>query len=155
MPSERRNTRSSKDSTAGERSRSDSQKSSAKDKSAPSRATSSKSKTTGHQKRGSKDLGTDKPKVNGAPSSATAPNGTKDVTMANDKPEKKEGDEEMTVVVPPSKGAKLSSDPLEDPEGDLKMADGDEARAKKPEAVDPKIKTVSGECRDSLLLWLN
>lgn len=82
-------------------------------------------------------------------------NGTKDVEMKDDAPSSlkggkgkklKEGDEEMTVVVPPSKGSKLSAPPVKDTEGDIPMdgfedEDGEDAGAVK---IDPVAKAVSG-----------
>lgn len=55
----------------------------------------------------------------------------------------KDGDEEMTVVVPPSKGAKQSSaPPPADAEGDVAMGeDGSEDAAVK---VDPVVQAVAG-----------
>lgn len=153
MPGERRNLRSSKDSTSstnGEKSRTDSSKSSSKDKPVPARASSSKSKTTG-QKRGSKDLSNDKPKINGTAQVGNTANGSEDVDMADDgsqnKRPHKEGEEEMTVVVPPLKGSKVSGDSDKDKEGDIKMADGNEDQSNdtKPETVDPKAKTITGK----------
>ena len=153
MPSERRNLRSGKDSTSstnGEKSRADSSKSSSKDKPVPNRTTSSKGKST-VQKRGSKDSGSDKPKLNGAAPVGSTPNGTDDVAMADDGSDStrphKEGEDEMTVVVPPPKGTKLSGEAEKDKEGDIKMADGEEdAKEEAPaETVDPKVKTIAGE----------
>jgi 26S proteasome regulatory subunit N3 len=90
----------------------------------------------------------DKPVENGI-------NGTKDVEMKDDAPtslkggkgtKAKEGEEEMTVVVPPSKGSKLSAPSLKDNDGDVAMngsenADGEDAGTVK---VDPVAKTVAG-----------
>ena len=159
MPSERRNLRSSKDSTSstnGEKSRADSQKSSSKDKPVPARTTSSSKGKPSGQKRGSKDLNNDKPKINGTSSIGNTPNGTDDVDMADDGSDNtrahKEGEEEMTVVVPPPKGSKLSSETEKDKEGDIKMADGDEEKAKgdSTEKIDPKVKTIAGKLTDEL-----
>ena len=155
MPSERRNLRSSKDSTSstnGEKSRADSSKSSSKDKPVPGRTTSSKGKPTA-QKRGSKDSHSDKPKVNGTASVDNTSNGADEVAMADDGPDDprqhKDGEEEMTVVVPPPKGSKLSGDAEKDKEGDIKMADGEEASATEDtvEKIDPKEKTMAGKHR--------
>ncbi|PBP26169.1 proteasome regulatory particle subunit [Diplocarpon rosae] len=87
----------------------------------------------------------DKPSENGI-------NGTKDVEMKDDTPaplkggkgkKLKDGEEEMTVVVPPSKGSKLSV-PLEDNDGDVAM-NGDEAIVGEDLAVkiDPVAKAVA------------
>src|SRR6187402_1989751 len=90
----------------------------------------------------------DKPVENGI-------NGTKDFEMKDDAPaplkggkgkKLKEGEEEMTVVVPPSKGSKLSAPPSKDTDGDVAMdgveeANGEDAGAVK---VDPVAKAVAG-----------
>ncbi|KAK2626264.1 hypothetical protein QTJ16_004526 [Diplocarpon rosae] len=87
----------------------------------------------------------DKPSENGI-------NGTKDIEMKDDTPaplkggkgkKLKDGEEEMTVVVPPSKGSKLSV-PLEDNDGDVAM-NGDEAIVGEDLAVkiDPVAKAVA------------
>ncbi|KUJ14892.1 uncharacterized protein LY89DRAFT_783948 [Mollisia scopiformis] len=89
----------------------------------------------------------DKPVENGV-------NGTKDVEMKDDAPaplkggkgkKVKEGDEEMTVVVPPSKGSKLSAPPPKDTDGDVVMdgpeeINGDDAGAVQ---IDPVAKAVA------------
>lgn len=76
-------------------------------------------------------------------------NGTEDVEMAEeveDKPKPhKDGDDEMTVVVPPPNSSKLSAEPEKDQEGDVAM-DGmqeDEDGTTK-DVVDPRVKAVSG-----------
>ena len=71
--------------------------------------------------------------------------------MVDDGPEKvklgKEGDDEMTVVVPPPKGSKLSGEPGKDEEGDVAMDNAETAEAAGPNAdrVDPKVKAVAGQ----------
>lgn len=93
------------------------------------------------------------PHTNGNKPVESGVNGTKDVEMKDDAPLKggkgkkvKEGDEEMTVVVPPSKGSKLSAPPPKDTDRDVVMdgslegADGDDLAVK----VDPVVKTVAG-----------
>lgn len=71
--------------------------------------------------------------------------------MVDDGPEKvklgKEGDDEMTVVVPPPKGSKLSGEPGKDEEGDVTMDNAEAAEAAGPDAdrVDPKVKAVAGQ----------
>lgn len=93
----------------------------------------------------------DKPVENGI-------NGTKDVEMKDDAPaplkggkgkKTKEGEEEMTVVVPPSKGSKLSAPPLKDTDGDVVMdgpegVNGEDAGAVH---IDPVAKAVAGTSR--------
>jgi 26S proteasome regulatory subunit N3 len=95
------------------------------------------------------------PHTNGNEPVENGVNGTKDVEMKDDAPtslkggkgkKAKEGEEEMTVVVPPSKGSKLSAPPPKDNDGDVAMdgseeADGEDAGAVK---IDPVAKAVSG-----------
>lgn len=80
-------------------------------------------------------------------------NGTKDVEMKDDKPTSlkgkkgKDGEDEMTVVVPPSKGSKLSAPPPKDGDGDVAM-DGSmetaETAEDESEKEDPVAKAVAG-----------
>ena len=73
--------------------------------------------------------------------------------MVDDGPEKvklgKEGDDEMTVVVPPLKGSKLSGEPGKDDEGDINMdnAEAAEAAGSDADRVDPRVKAVAGQSR--------
>ncbi|BAE63324.1 unnamed protein product [Aspergillus oryzae RIB40] len=55
----------------------------------------------------------------------------------------RKGDEKMTVVVPPTKGSRLSGDKGQDQEGDVAMegAEGDETQKPEPE-VDPRAKAI-------------
>ena len=59
----------------------------------------------------------------------------------------KEGDEEMTVVVPPSKGSKLSAPPPKDTDGDVAMDGGEGVEGEDAGAVkiDPVAKAVAGK----------
>ena len=142
MPGERRNLRSNKDTsseTNGEKAQSNSQSSNSKDKPVPSRSTSSKAKTVPAKK--------DKAQSNGAPVEHGV-NGTEDIDMVDDGPEKVkvngvDGDEEMTVVVPPPNSSKLAGEPSKDAEGDVTMDDTDAAEREVP--IDPKVKAVAGE----------
>jgi len=85
-------------------------------------------------------------------------NGTKDVEMKDESTTQqstkgkviqqkkvKDGDEEMTVVVPPSKALKLGGAPKKDGDGDVQM-DGDAVNGVESveEKVDPVAKTVAG-----------
>lgn len=81
-------------------------------------------------------------------------NGTKDVEMKDDVPasikggkakKMKEGDEEMTVVVPPSKASKLSAPPVKDTEGDVPMDGFEDENVEDAGAlkVDPVAKAVA------------
>ena len=77
-----------------------------------------------------------------------APKNTKDVEMTESSKSKgkkvaKDGDEEMTVVVPPSKPPKQSSKGSPDAEDDVDMDVDKEDDAE--EKVDPVVQTVAGE----------
>lgn len=65
----------------------------------------------------------------------------------------KDGDEEMTVVVPPSKNAKQSgAPPPADADGDVSMG-GDEYKAAESEIkVDPVTQAITGKCSSARLL---
>jgi 26S proteasome regulatory subunit N3 len=95
------------------------------------------------------------PHTNGNEPVENGVNGTKDVEMKDDAPtslkggkgkKAKEGEEEMTVVVPPSKGSKLSAPPPKDNDGDVAMDGSEEADGEDDGAVkiDPVAKAVSG-----------
>lgn len=143
MPGERRTLRSSKESassTNGEKSRSDSQSSTSnKDKPVPTRTTSAKGKTQALKKNGSssftKDGTGDKPQINGIEPVENGVNGTEDTEMADEVTDQaksgqdKDGDDEMTVVVPPPKGSKLNSEPSKDIEGDIAMENSERIEA--------------------------
>ncbi|KAI4245757.1 MAG: hypothetical protein L6R40_002285 [Gallowayella cf. fulva] len=154
MPSERRNLRSNKEtssSTNGEKARSNSQSSSAKDKPVPTRSTSSKSKAAASKKStgSGKESNGNKPQTNGTEPIENGVNGTEDVDMVDEghQPVKGKGevDEEMTVVVPPPKGTKLSGEQDRDLQGDIAMENTEptESGAKEAEKVDPKVKAMS------------
>ena len=95
------------------------------------------------------------PHTNGNEPIENGVNGANDVEMKDDAPSSlkggkgkkvKEGEEEMTVVVPPSKGSKLSAPPPKDGDGDVAMdgeteVDGEDDGAVK---IDPVVKAVSG-----------
>lgn len=98
------------------------------------------------------------PHTNGTDPVENGINGTKDIEMKDDAPpaplkggkgkKVKEGssEEEMTVVVPPSKASKLSTSPPKDHDGDVAMDGPAETVKEDPLAVkiDPVAKTVSG-----------
>lgn len=154
MPGERRTLRSNKESassTNGEKGRADPQNTSAKDKPVPARSASSKAKPAATKKatNSSKDTTNDKSKTNGAGPVENGINGVEDVEMAEDagngRPHK-DGEDEMTVVVPPPNSSKLSGDPGKDGEGDVVMdsdqkAEGDE---QSEDITDPREKAMSG-----------
>lgn len=94
------------------------------------------------------------PHTNGNEAVENGLNGTKDIEMKDDAPaslkggkgkKPKDGEEEMTVVVPPSKASKLSSAASKDREGDVSM-ETEEQAAEDDGAVkvDPVTKAVSG-----------
>ena len=123
----------------------------------PSRSTSSKGKAL-PSKKGSatsadKNMSGDKPQTNGSEPAENGVNGTEDVEMADDAVARakaggaKEGEDEMTVVVPPPKSSKLSGDPGRDLEGDIAMdsTEKPETDEPEPEEVDPQVKAISGQ----------
>jgi 26S proteasome regulatory subunit N3 len=163
MPAERRSLRSNKPDSSShpdsQKPRSDSSGSnSKKDKSAPSRSTSSRIKPS--SKKGvttlAEDMAGDKPRVNGNDSAENGVNGTEDVEIEEEKSRSskstksgkdKDVDEEMTVIVPPSKTNKLPSAPHKDNEGDLVMngAGDDGATTATESDADPKAKAIASE----------
>ena len=159
MPSERRNLRSNKDSapsTNGEKTRSDSTNSTSnKDKPVPARTASSKGKVSlkkGNTNTSAKDVNGDKAKTNGKEPIENGVNGSEDTEMVDEVTEKpnishsKEGEEEMTVVVPPPKSSKLAGESSRDDEGDIDMEDSLGTKPDIAEAadVDPEAKAISG-----------
>lgn len=151
MPAERRNLRSNKDtssssSTNGEKPRSNSQGSSSKDKPIPARA-ASKGKPQ-PAKKSSKDGSDEKQHPNGEPIE-NGVNGIGDVDMVDEAPAKmngnKEGEDEMTVVVPPPKSSKLAGDG-QDLQGDSAMegVEKTDEQSLEKDQLDPKVKAVAG-----------
>ncbi|KAB8267134.1 terpenoid synthase [Aspergillus minisclerotigenes] len=168
MPAERRSLRSNSKSDGsssanGEKARSTSQNSSSnKDKVAPTRATASKTKSTkaaSSNNTSNSGMGEqrDQPRTNGSEPTENGLNGSEDVEMGEDTAgaptssfnasKDRKGDEKMTVVVPPTKGSRLSGDKGQDQEGDVAMegAEGDETQKPEPE-VDPRAKAIQGWC---------
>lgn len=96
------------------------------------------------------------PHTNGTDPVENGINGTKDVEMKDETPASKkgakgkkvkDGEDEMTVVVPPSKGSKLSAPPPADGDGDVIMDGSDQVDGEKAAEVkveDPVAKAVSG-----------
>lgn len=156
MPGERRNLRSNKEtsSTNGEKTRSESQNSTSKDKPVPTRTTSSKGKPLSSKKgsanASAREENGDKPQINGTEPVKNGVNGVEDVEMEDDEAEKaqvgttKDGEDEMTVVVPPPKSSKLNGEPGKDSEGDVSM-DGAEKPTEDPtaETIDPRARAIS------------
>ncbi|KAI9731069.1 MAG: 26S proteasome non-ATPase regulatory subunit [Claussenomyces sp. TS43310] len=93
------------------------------------------------------------PYTNGNDPVENGVNGTKDVEMKEDAPapakggkgkKVKEGEEEMTVVVPPSKGSKLSTPPPTDGENDVAMGDAHKSEEETAELkIDPVVQTMA------------
>ncbi|EKD16163.1 uncharacterized protein L3040_009602 [Drepanopeziza brunnea f. sp. 'multigermtubi'] len=93
------------------------------------------------------------PHTNGDKKLENGITGSKDVEMTDDAPaalkggkgkKVKEGEEEMTVVVPPSKGSKLSAPPPKDTDGDVAMDETDELEGEDLAVkVDPVTKAVA------------
>lgn len=164
MPGETRRTlRSSKESSSsanGEKARPDSQSTSSnKDKPVPTRATSSKGKSFPPKKGSPYPSGKEGPgdkQTNGSEPTENGVNGVEDVEMADDqiKPVPgKEGEDEMTVVVPPPKSSTLSGAPIKDDEGDVVMDDTETAENDEivTEKVDPVAKAISGQwCTETI-----
>jgi 26S proteasome regulatory subunit N3 len=107
-------------------------------------------------------MSNNKPPTNGTDPVENGVNGTEDIEIEEDssKPsgrtksvKDKDGDEEMTVVVPPPKASKLSGTPQKDDEGDIAMNGVAEADAKEPieQVEDPKDKAVAGMSDDKPL----
>jgi hypothetical protein len=94
----------------------------------------------------------DQPHTNGADPTKNGVNGTEDVEMGEDTAggptsssstsKDRKGDQKMTVVVPPTKGSRLSGDKGKDQEGDVAMegAEGEEPESE----IDPKAKAIQG-----------
>lgn len=101
------------------------------------------------------------PHTNGNDPVENGINGAEDIEMKDDAPKPlkagkakktKEGEEEMTVVVPPSKGSKLSAPPPKDNEGDIAMDGFEEENGVDVSApkVDPVAQAISGMYRSMM-----
>jgi 26S proteasome regulatory subunit N3 len=166
MPIERRSLRSNSKSDTSSSTNGEKSQTSSKDKPAPTtRAAASKSRTASAKKaatgKGASNSsgmsGHDQPHANGSDPVENGVNGIEDVEMEEDsatvatplsgKPNTdRDGDEKITVVVPPSKGARLSGDQSQDKEGDVNMDGVNEESTKQAEVeVDPKVKAMQGE----------
>lgn len=91
----------------------------------------------------------DRSHVNGKDKDESDPNGTEDVEMREEtNPSKsKDGDDEMTVVVPPSKSSDLARASQKDSQGDVAMNGGteaDDAAVDEPE-IDPRKKAIASK----------
>ena len=161
MPAERRSLRSNSkpDSANGEKARSNSQTSgSNKDKSAPGRAAANKSKTAATKKstNNASDPGMgdrDQSQANGSDLVENGVNGSEDIEMGEDSAgaptssfnvsKDRQGDEKMTVVVPPSKGSRLPGDQGKDDDVAMQGAEDEDAQRSEAE-VDPRAKAIQG-----------
>lgn len=155
MPGERRNLRSNKEtSTNGEKPRSGSQSSSSKDKPVPTR-TASKGKALppkkGNTNASVRNGNSDKPQTNGTDTVEEDINGAEVVDMEDDEAERvkigttKEGEDKITVVVPPSKSSKLNGETGKDSEGDISMEVTEKGREEAAaETIDPRTKAILG-----------
>ncbi|KAE8148539.1 terpenoid synthase [Aspergillus avenaceus] len=164
MPTERRSLRSNSKSDGsssanGDKARSTSQNSgSNKDKVAPTRAAANKAKSTkaaSSNNTPNSGMGEqrEQPHTNGSEPTENGVNGSEDVEMGEDTAgaptssfnasKDRKGDEKMTVVVPPTKGSRLSGDKGQNQEDDVAMegAEGDESQRPEPE-IDPKTKAI-------------
>ncbi|KAI9682763.1 MAG: 26S proteasome non-ATPase regulatory subunit [Trizodia sp. TS-e1964] len=127
-------------------------------KTAPSRTTTSRTKAAPMKKVPSnlvaKEKDDEKLHLNGTPVESGINGTSEDVEMEdvvrsipeNPKLTKDiDGDEEMTVVVPPPKGSKLSDEAPLEQEGDVVMIEVDKAESEKPEEEkpDPVLKAVN------------
>jgi 26S proteasome regulatory subunit N3 len=103
------------------------------------------------------DMPSKTPRTNGTDPVENGINGTKDIEMKEDAPSSmkggkgkkmKDGDEEMTVVLPPSKSVTLSAPPPSDQDGDAMMEDSEKAGDEQPVELGVNLiaKTVSSRC---------
>lgn len=158
MPAEKRSLRSNKpDGPDKQKPRSDSSASnSKKEKPTSARSTSSRSKSI--SKKGvtnlAGDMSGDKPHLNGKDKDESNHYGNEDIEMKDStNPSKtksvkgQDADEEMTVVVPPSKSSKSVGVPQKDGQGDVAMNGGteaDETVVAEPE-IDPREKAITSK----------
>lgn len=152
MPAEKRTLRSNRSdaSADGEKPRSNSQSSSSnKDKAAPTRSAASRGKAAPARKPAS---GSKKATPEGSDAVENGVNGPEDVQMSEEhlngsvSPKQRDdndGDEEMTVVVPPSKASRLSGEP-EKSRSESKMDTDQDEDVQQDEVVDPAEKAKSG-----------
>ena len=134
-----------------------------KDKPAPARAAANKAKSTAPTKKAgstnnSSNSGMgegEQRQANGADSTENGVNGSEDVEMGEDTAgaptssfntrKDRNGDEKMTVVVPPTKGSKSSGKAGQEKE-DVTMEGAEDGDAEKTEPeVDPTAKAIQGE----------
>lgn len=88
----------------------------------------------------------DKPRLNGSGSNGVNGSGSSQNNRKGSKGSKdRDGDDEMTVVLPPSKGSNKPSAPTKATEADLANGaeEGEGSKAQEP-PIDPKEKAISG-----------
>lgn len=159
MPAERRSSRLNKSDTSssanGDKASSNAQDSGNKGKSGTGRAAANKAKpTTKKAANNASDSGMGdqaQQQANGSNKAENGVNGSEDVEMgedvagapssSNNTSQNQNGDQEMTVVVPPTKDSKPSDN--KDTEGDVTMEGAENEDARKVE-VDPKVKAIQG-----------
>ncbi|KAJ5738327.1 hypothetical protein N7493_001482 [Penicillium malachiteum] len=164
MPAERRSLRSNNKSDAsssanGEKERSESQNSSAKEKPAPTTRTAANKAKAVPAKKGTNTKATnndmeenDQSHTNGSKTGENGMNGSEDVEMGEDTAgaptssfnnrKDRNGDEKMTVVVPPTKGSR-SSIKGQDKSEDITMEGAEDSDIEKPEPeVNPTTKAI-------------
>ncbi|KAJ5726408.1 uncharacterized protein N7483_007765 [Penicillium malachiteum] len=164
MPAERRSLRSNNKSDAsssanGEKARSESQNSSAKEKPAPTTRTAANKAKAVPAKKGTTTKATnndmeenDQSHTNGSKTSENGMNGSEDVEMGEDTAgapkssfntrKDRNGDEKMTVVVPPTKGSR-SSIKGQDKNEDIMMEGAEDSDIEQPEPeVNPTTKAI-------------
>ncbi|KAL5046411.1 hypothetical protein BDW71DRAFT_197597 [Aspergillus fruticulosus] len=161
MPAERRSLRSNNKSDTsfpanGEKTRSGSQSSSSnKDNKPTTRAAANKVKPTkAASTNTASDSGMeeqrDQPHTNGADSTKNGVNGSEDIEMGEDTAggptsslnasKDRKGDQKMTVVVPPTKGPRVTGDKGQEQEGDEPMEGAEDERP--VSEIDPKVKVI-------------
>ncbi|KAI9726843.1 MAG: 26S proteasome non-ATPase regulatory subunit [Cirrosporium novae-zelandiae] len=152
-----RSNRSDASSSAnGRNTRSGSKSSSSKDKPAPARTGPNNKKTTAGRKgtssSSSNNMPGDKPQASGTDPVENGVNGTDDVEMKDEQSAKadqsaardKDGDAEMTVVVPPPKGQKPStSGQKKDIDSAMEGVETTDAEMADEAAIDPEEKVLS------------
>ncbi|KAI9837810.1 MAG: hypothetical protein M1819_006744 [Sarea resinae] len=153
-----KNSSDSSSSANGDKAKANTRSSGSQSKPTAARAPSTKGKAAttkkGTTNAAAKDMGDETPHTNGTPPVENGVNGTGDVEMgdssqangdATQAEKEKNGDEERTVVVPPSKGPKLSAQAGKDGEGDEAMqgVEATGAAELEEEKVDPVVKAIS------------
>ena len=162
MPAERRSLRSNNKSDTsspanGEKTRSGSQSSSSnKDKpttrTAASKAKSTKAASTNTASDSGMGEQRDQPHTNGSDPTKNGVNGSEDIEMDEDTAggptssfnasKDRKGDQKMTVVVPPTKGPRVTGEKGQEQEGDVSMEGAEDEEP--GSEIDPKVKAIQG-----------